>query len=97
MVNSYRTQERLSFQIDETARMPQPIPWFGRRPTAQLRYKISAWDEVDSNAFEASGLLQTLESKAAQITLEKNGSETFQLKAISVDDVAKAFGYPPNH
>jgi hypothetical protein len=37
------------------------------------------------------------ERKATSITLDDNGSENVQLKAISADDVAKAFGYPPNH
>ena len=61
------------------------------------RYKIFAWDELESDAVQAPEFLQMFESKATSITLDENGSENVQLKAISADDVAKAFGSTPNH
>jgi protocatechuate 3,4-dioxygenase beta subunit len=61
------------------------------------RYKIFAWDELESDAAEALEFFQMFDSKAISIALDDNGSENVQLKAISADEVAKAFGYPPNH
>jgi hypothetical protein len=56
------------------------------------RYKVFAWQENESDAAQDPEFLRPFESKASAITLDENGRETTQLKAISAEDVAKAFG-----
>jgi hypothetical protein len=58
-------------------------------------YEIFAWEEVDPAAVHDSEFLRAFESSATSITLEENRRETVRLKAISVEDVARALGDSP--
>ncbi len=59
------------------------------------RYKIFAWQEVETAAIQDPQFRSLFERKAASLTLSESERETVQLRAISVGEVAEATGNHP--
>ena len=59
-------------------------------------YKIFAWEQLESGAEEDAEFRRPFESKAKSVSLSENGRETVKVKAIPLEDVAKALSNRPN-